>query len=157
VKAAVSDKSKKTHHAAKSQCLTSINSAVTSAARLEVAAHSGLPFNLRDKQHRSVVADIAGQFGCKEALLWGRQNGLPWSVWLCAGAAKQNRIDLLHWLYIEQGTCCACAQIMRVAAVYSMSILCNYCAAIGTAAYTKFSTMSLYTLIMQQVVHYCHH
>eukprot|EP00953_Heterococcus_sp_UTEX-ZZ885_P002358 1785-Heterococcus_DN1.PRE.6 len=105
VKAAVSDKCKKSHSnsASKSQCLTSINSAVTSAARLEVAAHSGLPFNLRDKQHRSVVADIAGQFGCQEALLWGRQNGLPWSVWLCAGAAKQNRIDMLHWLYIEQG------------------------------------------------------
>jgi hypothetical protein len=124
VQAAVSDKSKKNSKSAKAQCLTSINSAVTSAARLEIAAHSGLPFNLRDKQHRCVVADIAGQFGCKEALLWGRQNGLPWSVWLCAGAAKQNRIDMLHWLYIEQGmcllVCCAYStdQITVINAVY---------------------------------------
>jgi hypothetical protein len=140
----VTEKSKKSHNSGKSQCLTSINSAVTSAARLEVAAHSGLPFNLRDKQHRSVVADIAGQFGCKEALLWGRQNGLPWSAWLCAGAAKQNRIDLLHWLYIEQGTCFSCSN-----GEICSYILCVYCTNIvltDTAAYTKYYAISVHTL-----------
>jgi hypothetical protein len=96
-------------HAADCATVTFWRAGFSSAKCLEVAVAGGLrllaPAGASSKENSKFerLLKQLGRFGSRDLLLHARQQySMPWTDWLCAGAAESGDLSKLQWLHIDQ-------------------------------------------------------